>query len=141
MAYLDTSALLKWYVPEAGSDAFGEWIATQEQAEISRLTCLEVRSTLAKKLRIGQLDRQQAEETLARFQSDVGDGLFLLYTLNDEDWLAAEIMLSTADGIPLRSLDALHLAVAQSRSISTLATGDRVLADAARAIGMQPILF
>ncbi len=145
MAYLDTSALLKWYVPEAGSEQFDNWIASQEEVEISRLTCLEMRSTLARKVRTSQLNHQQAQQALNHFLEDVNNGLFTLYAVRDEDWLIAENLIDTlttlAAPIPLRSLDALHLAVTQSRQITSIATADQVLGNAAGKIGIQSILF
>jgi uncharacterized protein len=45
-AYIDTSALAKWYLPEPGSDAFVDFIRYQDGAAISRLTTVELRCLL-----------------------------------------------------------------------------------------------
>jgi predicted nucleic acid-binding protein len=41
VAYVDTSALAKWYLPESGSDAFVDFIQRQNGAVISRLAPVE----------------------------------------------------------------------------------------------------
>ena len=40
----------------------------------------------------------------------------------------------------LRAPDALHLAIAQNNGVGALATGDKVLAEAAAALGLTPIV-
>jgi len=42
---------------------------------------------------------------------------------------------------PLRSLDALHLAIARDAGCASIATADRVLADAAAALGLEAVRF
>lgn len=49
MAYIDTSALAKWYLPEAGSEAFAEWMGQWEDTCISSLTITEFRCLLARR--------------------------------------------------------------------------------------------
>jgi hypothetical protein len=41
----------------------------------------------------------------------------------------------------LRSLDALHLAIAQSAGVKILATADRAMAHTAEALGIRPVTF
>lgn len=47
-AYLDTSALAKWYLNEMGSDAFVRYLQGLDVAVISSPTRTEVRSTLTR---------------------------------------------------------------------------------------------
>ena len=142
MAYVDTSALLKWYVPETGSDHFSDWIASQQHIEISRLTCVEVRCALARRQRAGSLSEDQAQQALDQFLADVHDGLFTLHTVGDAAFLNAESLLASADQqAPLRTLDALHLAVALDHSCSAFITADRGLAEAAILTGLQTLVI
>ena len=60
--YLDTSALLKRYLPERNSDAFEAYFRDVESAQISRLTLLELRSALARKRRKGRFDTAKEAE-------------------------------------------------------------------------------
>jgi predicted nucleic acid-binding protein len=48
----------------------------------------------------------------------------------------AERLLLSAESVPLRAADALHLALAISADAASMLTYDRRLADAARSIGL-----
>jgi len=54
-AYLDTSALVKWYLPEPGSEAYVDFIARQSRAVISRLTGVELRCLQARRPPAGEI--------------------------------------------------------------------------------------
>ena len=56
--YLDTSALAKWYLNESGSLAFQDFIVQHKRAAISRLTIVEFRCLLARRLRARELSVQ-----------------------------------------------------------------------------------
>ncbi|MGH6612238.1 MAG: type II toxin-antitoxin system VapC family toxin [Burkholderiaceae bacterium] len=141
MNYIDTSALLKWYLPEAGSDAFTAWISAQHQADTSRLVSVEMHVVLARKQRIGELSNAQATRALAAFLADVDDGLLRVQSIDAAHWEEAERLITVAALPALRTLDALHLAVASVAQVDEFATADRTLAAAARALGMRtPVL-
>jgi len=55
-AYLETSALAKWYVNERGSDAFVTYLQGLDAAAISSLTRAEMRSLFARRRRVGDFD-------------------------------------------------------------------------------------
>jgi uncharacterized protein len=61
-AYIDTSALAKWYLPEPGSDAFVDFVPGQERAAISRLTTVELRCLLARRRRAGDITAQHERD-------------------------------------------------------------------------------
>ena len=54
---------------------------------------------------------------------------------------AAAEMISRLRRHPLRTLDALHLAIALAIKCRQLATADRTMADAARASGLEVVRF
>ncbi len=76
LAYLDTSALLKRYVPEANSETFDEYLAQRNPATISRLTLVELRSALARKRREGAISADR--EIAAMSESRMGFYGFIL---------------------------------------------------------------
>lgn len=141
MNYIDTSALLKWYVPETDSDAFSAWITTQHDARISALTRVELRSTLARKERNRELSAADARRAMKNFLGDIDDGLFLVHALAEPHWAEAEALLHALADVALRTLDALHLACARIEQASVFATADTRLAAAARSLGMQTPTF
>ncbi|HYM13758.1 MAG TPA: type II toxin-antitoxin system VapC family toxin, partial [Bryobacterales bacterium] len=61
--------------------------------------------------------------------------------LDDGHALDAIGLAGRLRGHPLRSLDALHLAIARSLGAGQIATADRVLAQAATALGMKVAPF
>ena len=141
MNYIDTSALLKWYLPEPGSAAFGVWIASQNEARISVLARVEVRATLARKQRNREISADEARRATDAFLADLDDGLFVLHRLDEPHWTEAEALLHSAPDLALRTPDALHLACARLEQARVFATADLKLAAAARLLGMQTPTF
>ncbi len=136
-AYIDTSALAKWYLPEAGSDALAHWMQQQEDTCISSLTRTEFRCLLARRQRMQLLSGVQVQELYAIFQQDCQAGHLLLFPVTDQHIINAELMIESLPTVALRTLDALHLSIAHDISAKTLATADRIMAQAAAQIGIK----
>jgi uncharacterized protein len=137
-AYIDTSALAKWYVPEAGSEAFATYMLQEaDEAVTSGLTPVELRCVFARKRRAGLVTTEFEQEAYARFVRQVGDGEMLLLPWEGTMFMAARELIDRLAGIALRTLDALHLAAAQAAGARELATADRVMGDAAQALGLR----
>jgi len=139
--YIDTSALLTWYLPERGSEAFGHWIATQDEARISVLTRVEVHATLARKNRNREIREDEVRQAAGAFLADLDDGPFVVHRLEEPHWAEAEALVDSLATSSLRTLDALHLACARIEQASVFATADLKLAAAARMLGMQTPSF
>ena len=140
-SYIDTSALAKWYLPETGSGQFAQWMQQQDQSCISSLTKTEFRCLLARRQRTQYLTSIQAQEVYAKFKQDCQDAHLLLYPVTDQHILDAELMIEALPGIALRTLDALHLSIAHELAVTTLATADKVMAQAAKQLEMDVIWF
>jgi predicted nucleic acid-binding protein len=138
--YVDTSALLKWYVAEPGSEAVADWIERQPALAFSRLGWLEFRCAVNRRRRGGDLDAATAADVLERFFADVEDGAFTLLPLADAHALAADDLIARL-ATPLRTLDALHLATAMAHRAESIATADLVLSRAAHEVGMTVVYF
>ncbi len=141
LSYIDTSALAKWYLPEAESDSFADWMQQQDETCISSLTKTEFRCLLARRQRMQLLTSVQVQELYAKFQQDCQDGHLLHYAVTDQHVLDAELMIESLPSIALRTLDALHLSVAHEISSRVLATADKVMAQAAKQLEMEVIWF
>jgi len=139
--YVDTSALLKWYLPERGSDAFGAWMAAQDEVRISVLTRVEVRAAIARRQRNRELGSADARRATTAFLADIDDGLFVVHRLDEPHWTEAEALLDALADTPLRTLDALHLACARVEQAKVFATADLKLAAAARLLGLSTPTF
>lgn len=141
MTYIDTSALLKRYLPERNSDAFDEWFVAATPASVSRLTFVEVRSALARRRREQTLNAAQEASAMNELRIDVQDGVLAVQPGADHHFVDAFHLIDRLDSVPLRTLDALHLAIAGASGATTLATADAVMRRAAEALGMNVIFF
>ena len=82
-AYLDTSALAKWYVNERGSDAFVAYLQGLDSAAITSLTRAEMRSLFARRRRMGDFDAALEAILFSAFLDDIGSGALLLHPVDD----------------------------------------------------------
>ena len=139
--YLDTSALAKWYLNEPRSEDVEAFMLAQTSAEVSSLTVVELRCLLARRRRAAEIDAATEMRVFGVFQEDIRHGVLRVHPLDNAHALAALDILAGLPLHPLRTLDALHLAIADSIAAETLATADRVMADAAEEFGLEVVRF
>ena len=140
-AYLDTSALAKWYLNEAGSEAFVEFLQGLDSAVISSFSVTEMRSLLSRRRRMGDLSVELESVLFAALLDDIDRGWLQRYPLDDARFAEATNLIARYPEHPLRTLDALHLTVAADLAVSIVATADGVMADAALSMGLQVVRF
>ena len=139
--YLDTSALAKWYLNETGSINFSSYIQQVEIAVISSLTQTEIRSLLARRRRMGEITHELESIIFASFLEDIMEGSLLLYPIENARFDEALNLIARYPEHPLRTLDALHLAVARHHELDGIATADAVMAATATSMGFQVACF
>jgi hypothetical protein len=108
---------------------------------ISRLTVLELRCLLARRRRAGEINARLETDVFAAFEEDVRSGALAVHPVEDAHIAAAVEVIARVKAQPLRSLDALHLAIALQIGAPTVATADRVMAAAATALGLKTVRF
>ena len=140
-AYIDTSALAKWYLNEANSEAFVDYLQRLDVAVISSLTRVEMRSLLSRRRRMGELTTELGQVLFAAFEQDIDRGWLQLYPVEDTHYAEAINLLNRYPEYPLRTLDALHLAVAVHAGVGRLTSADAVMADTAQAMGFEVARF
>ncbi|ETW98929.1 MAG: hypothetical protein ETSY2_41925 [Candidatus Entotheonella gemina] len=111
--FFDTSALLKRYHPEIGSEVvdavFDLAVAVRV---ISDISIIEIYSAFARHVRVGDVTREDFQAAKLELDSDIQDGRLLVIALSDADKAeAASLIESHGMTRALRTLDALHLAV------------------------------
>jgi predicted nucleic acid-binding protein len=139
--YVDTSALAKWYISEVFSEEFERFINQTGQGLISRLAVVEFRCLLARKRRAEEITRVYERRAYRDFERDAKDGYWQIEPVNDGHLLTAVDLIENLKQSPLRTLDAIHLAIAVTLEAGILATADRVMADAASALGIEAKSF
>lgn len=137
IAYLDSSALVKCYVSEAGSLDTIDMIGQADMVVTSPVTRVEVASGLARAVRVGSLAARGAHAAYADFAGEVEAIIQVPLT---EAIVARAQALVWEHG--LRGYDAIQLASAlawqQRLGVRvTLATFDARLAQAAAESGLQ----
>lgn len=135
IVYLDTSALAKWYLNEPGSEDFAAYVHHLDLAVISSLVRTEMRSLLARRRRMGELDAGLESVLYAAFEDDIACGHLQHYPVEDARFDEAANLIARYPELPLRTLDALHIAVVRHYRIDAIATADSVMADAAASMG------
>ncbi|MFA6009792.1 MAG: type II toxin-antitoxin system VapC family toxin [Desulfobacteraceae bacterium] len=135
MAYIDTSVLVAYYCPEAISDKVEAMLLSMERPAVSQLTVVELASAISRKIREGTLTRESGEEIISLFNTHITENRFAHYVLQSEHFTTAFKWISRLD-TPLRTLDALHLAVAKNCKMPII-TSDSHLAQSARILGVD----
>jgi hypothetical protein len=139
--YFDTSALAKWYINEAKSEDVEQYIREQGPVSISDLTVVEMRCLLARRRREKSIDAKMETEIFATFQEDIREKFLICHKL-PEGWAAGAVnLLAVLSDIPLRTLDAMHLAIAKDLTVDILATADKIMASGAKAMGISVVRF
>ena len=139
-AFLDTSALLKYFVEETGTDEVTVLIESATDVWISELATVEGVSALAKKVRKAEIMESEFRRLIGRFTQFLNSGRCEISPLDDEGKeMARTILSSWALSHSLGSLDALQLAAAVRAREGTghmdFYSADRRLLAAAQAQG------
>jgi uncharacterized protein len=132
--YIDTSILVAYYCPEALSESVQRFLTEQNKPAISSLTEVELFSSVARKVRMNELDRDDGNRILSKFLSHLEANLFTCISIERRHWQFARNCIGLFD-TPLRTLDALHLAVASLDEFA-MVTSDKHLIESARVLGV-----
>ena len=128
--YVDTSVLGAYYCPEPLSEVAQAFLIDIDTPVISLLTEVEFFSLVAKKKRVHDFSANKARMILMEFQSHLETGYFRKIVPEPQHYLYARDMIGELK-TALRSLDALHLAIAGAEKLP-LVTADQIMAQAAR---------
>ena len=140
--YLDTSALIKLYVEEEGTEQVVE--ATQDAADgrviIVDLTPLEARSAIRRREREGDISAADADQVLRQIENDCS----MTFLMQPSTSAVMEEAARLIDRHPLRAYDALQLAgclVVRDGMPGpvTFVCADSRLCDAARQEGLEAL--
>jgi len=139
--YIDTSALAKWYLPESRSDEVEACVVARAPLAISTLTVVEMRALLARRRRERHIDARQETRIFVTFEDHIRQGHLVRHAVDDGAVEAAGRVIAALSDHPLRTLDALHLAIVRELQVGELATADRMMAAAARSMGLKLVRF
>jgi predicted nucleic acid-binding protein len=141
LVYFDTSAVAKWYLNEPRSEDVEQYLQNHGPVAVSWLTIVEMRSLLARRRRKGDFGPEIEWRVFATFEEDLRAGHLVLHESRGDIVAAAVRIIGELNEIALRTLDALHLALARGLSADSVATADRVMAEATQRLGFGLISF
>ena len=107
MIYWDSSALVKKYLKEEGTDRVRRWLAEDSLLVTSQLTYAEIHATFARKAREGALAPDDCKKIGQTFEAD-WNAMFIVHL---DDVLLPGIR-RVVSRHPLRGADSIHLASA-----------------------------
>ena len=142
--FIDTSALVKYYHPEDGTQVVTRLFAEPGTRHyLSRLSLVETVSAFAVKFRLRQVDDQGFDDLRRRFYPDIGQGRFRGMPVTTARYQEATPLIERHVRIGLRTLDAIQLAVALALShqgvIDHFVCADQRLCDTAIEEGLSVI--
>lgn len=135
MLYLDTATVLSLFVREAMSESVGKWIASHRQPlAFSDWGLTECASALGIRLRRGELDADTAKPVIRAMTTFANESCEFIACASRQQ-KDAQALPARFD-VPLRAVDALHLAISQQAQ-AILVTCDKQLLAAAIGVGVK----
>ena len=135
--YLDSCVIVKLVSHEPDSAAYHALVAGYSIAT-SELAVAEVRSALLAKERAGRISRQARLTGWRLFQDKVRDEEFVLLPLTRPVIERAGAVIDQCHPkVPLRTLDAIHVATAELHGAEQMCSSDQRVCEASEFIGLS----
>jgi hypothetical protein len=130
--FLDTSALVKVYIDEPGSERVLEILAETTAVVLSVLAEPELISSMNRLHR----EKKMTDAQYRAIKQELTDDL-KTFEIVEIDAGVVETAVELLESSPLRASDALHVASAKKSDVDLLLTSDRVQYSAARHSGLK----
>jgi uncharacterized protein len=121
------------------SDTVEELVLSETELGLSQLVEVELISALSRRVRMREISQEDATAIVERFQIDIDSGFYTRIILETIHYHLAREWISRFT-TPLRTLDALHLAVASQNNVRLL-TADAGLAASAQFLEVDVLLL
>lgn len=130
---------MAYYCPEALSRSAEHALRAESAPGVSNLTHVEFLSALSRKMRQRELRRADAERIADEFQTHYDSDLYTRISIVQQHYDHASMWVRRF-GTPIRTLDVLHLAAADSEGLLVV-TADVRMARSARVLGVRARLL
>lgn len=141
MSYWDTSTLSRLYLPEPDSADFVQKAANNPVIVTTRLALYEMRRVAFRKESDGFIQAGTAESVLAQMNQDIAAGQIRVIEVDARVEAEFNVIMAFcyrhAPPLPIRTLDALHLAAARAEGQTELVATDKRMRDAAKLLGFS----
>ncbi len=135
-AFIDTSALVKKYIQEAGAEQFEEFLKSISEIAVAPTYWIEFNSAVHKRLLSKHLTRKNSDHILTEGKKD----LIFFHTVIWNDSLEQEA-LKLIEKYSIRTLDAIQLASGVLSESDFFVTSDRKLLSYAKKEVKQAVLI
>ena len=136
--FADTSALVKYYYPEEGSDKVEACLLKAERVYLSQIALTEFASALMKKVRTRSLDMKKQVLIWNTFVDDLGTGEMELLPLDERHYhKATDIIRNYGQKKDTRTLDSLQIAAALDVHDAKFLCADKSLSSLASGMGFK----
>ena len=141
MSYWDTSTLGKLYLPEPDSATFAQKAAVDPAIVTTKLAVYEMWRVAFRKETEGLIQSGTAETVLSQVTQDITSGQLRIVPLDARVETEFNAIMATCyrhtPPLPIRTLDALHLASARADNQTELVATDKRMRDAAKLLGLS----
>jgi uncharacterized protein len=130
--FFDTSAFVKRYIAESGTDAVLDWCQRATEIGLSAIAVPELISAFCRLQRENKITNQQYLQLKKSLLSDVED-----IAIGD---LTPRVLLHTMNSLEnnvLRAMDAIHIGSAVALECDVFISADQRQLDAARQVGLS----
>jgi predicted nucleic acid-binding protein len=137
-AYFDTAYIVKCYINEPESREIRDLARSSESVASSSVCIAEMSCVIHRKIREGTLSRQDALVVRQDFLEDIRAETWLLIPVSERILHRVELLTrSLPETLPLRTLDAIHIASALEENLFEIWTNDPRLLAAAAHLGLK----
>jgi hypothetical protein len=130
--FLDSSALVKRYIQERGTDEVEEILSSASSLGVAIISLSEIISALCRRRREGKLSQRQYSKAKQMLFEDIEDSS----VVNITDRVIARAV-ELLERWPLRSSDSMHVACAAEWSAELFVSADKRQCIAARGYGLR----
>lgn len=136
--FVDTSALVKYYYPETGSDEVEKILLKASWIYICQIAIAEFASALMKKIRTGTLTMESHVLIWNNFLDDLNTEQMQIIPLDERHYFkAAEIIRGYGSEQGIRTLDSLQLVTAMDVHSAGFLSADKFLLGLASKLGLR----
>jgi predicted nucleic acid-binding protein len=130
--FFDSSAFVKRYIREAGSDAVLQWCDQATEITLSGIALPELVSTFCRLHREGKINATQYRQLKSILLADIEDA-----AICDLTPMVLAHAISSLEGNVLRGMDAIHIGSALALKADIFISSDKRQLDAAARSGLR----
>jgi len=140
--YLDTSVLVSIYYLESITPKARKFLTDKKGLSTSSFSIVEFSSAINRKILMNELSKQDGLKIINRFQNDIEEGYYKVYSFSPDDLTGANnFIIDNLGRVSIRTVDALHVAIALRDNCDLFVTADKAQAKSSEILGLKTKLI